>query len=219
MLAKRIIPCLDVKNGRVVKGTKFQDLKDAGDPVELGRYYAKHGADELMFLDISATQEGRNTFFALVEDIAETINIPFSVGGGLKTVEDIRNALLAGADKVSLCTAAVKDPAFVREAVGIFGSQCIVISIDAKRTADSWNICIKGGTEKTEIDATEFAAQMNKLGAGELLVNSLDNDGTMTGYDIDLLKKINEQVTIPVIASSGAGNLKDFYNAFEKSRY
>jgi cyclase len=209
-LAKRIIPCMDIKGGRVVKGTHFTNLKDAGDAVELGKLYSDMGADELVFLDIAATVENRETLCELVEKIAKTINIPFTVGGGVKTVEDIRRLLNAGADKVSIGSAAVTNPDFVREASEAFGNQCIVISVDAKKSGESWKIYIRGGTEETEIDAIEFAKQMEDCGAGELLVNSLDRDGTGKGFDIELLRKITDTVRVPVIASSGAGCMKDF---------
>ena len=214
-LTKRIIACMDIKNGRVVKGTNFKKLKDAGDPVELGKLYSDQGVDELVFLDIMATVENRDTFYKLVERIAKNINIPFTVGGGVKTVDDIRNSLNSGADKVSIGSAAVTNPDFVKQAVDEFGSQCIVISVDPKKRPDgTWEIYIKGGREPTGVDAIEFSKQMEELGAGELLVNSLDRDGMKTGYDILLLKAISYSVNIPVIASSGAGKKEDFYKAF-----
>lgn len=216
-LAKRIIPCLDVKNGRVVKGIRFSDLCDAGDPVELGKRYCELGADELIFLDIAATLENRKTLCELVSKIAKEINIPFTVGGGISTFEDIKNLLNAGADKVSIGSAAVKNPNFVKEAAEYFGSQCIVISVDAKRQNEGWKIYIKGGSEKTDIDAIEFSKQMEKLGAGELLVNSLDRDGTREGFDLELLESITDSVNIPVIASSGAGSMQDFLAVFQKT--
>mgnify|MGYP001604998517 CR=1 FL=1 len=216
-LAKRIIPCLDVKNGRVVKGTHFKELRDAGDPVELGKLYSELGADELVFLDITATLENRKTLCDLVAKIAKEINIPFTVGGGISTLEDIKNLLNAGADKVSIGSAAVKNPQLVKEAAEYFGSQCIVISVDAKRKEQGWKIYIKGGTEETDVDAIEFSKQMEKLGAGELLVNSLDRDGTKKGFDLELLKSIADSVNIPVIASSGAGSMQDFLEVFQKT--
>ena len=216
-LAKRIIPCMDIKNGRVVKGTNFTNLKDAGDAVELGKLYSDMGADELVFLDIAATVENRDTLCELVGEIAKTINIPFTVGGGVKTVEDVRRLLNAGADKVSIGSAAVTNPNFVREASEAFGNQCIVISVDAKKIGTNWKIYIRGGSEKTDIDAIKFAKQMEECGAGELLVNSLDRDGTGKGFDIELLKKITDTVRIPVIASSGAGCMKDFLDVLEKT--
>ena len=216
-LTKRIILCLDVKNGRVVKGTHFKELRDAGDPVELGNRYSELGADELVFLDIAATLENRKTLCELVSKIAKEINIPFTVGGGISTFEDIKNLLNAGADKVSIGSAAVKNPNFVKEAAEYFGSQCIVISVDAKRQNEGWKIYIKGGSEETDIDAIEFSKQMEKLGAGELLVNSLDRDGTREGFDLELLESITDSVNIPVIASSGAGSVQDFLAVFQKT--
>lgn len=216
-LAKRIIPCLDVKNGRVVKGTHFKELRDAGDPVELGKRYSELGADELVFLDIAATLENRKTLCEMVSKIAKKVNIPFTVGGGITTLEDIKNLLNAGADKVSIGSAAVKNPNLVKEAAAYFGSQCIAISVDAKRQKQSWKIYIRGGTEETDVDAIEFSRQMEKLGAGELLVNSLDRDGTKKGFDLDLLKSITDSVNIPVIASSGAGGVQDFLEVFQKT--
>jgi imidazole glycerol-phosphate synthase subunit HisF len=216
-LAKRIIPCMDIKNGRVVKGTNFVNLKDAGDPVELAKYYSQSGADELVFLDIMATVEKRDTLYALVRRISENINIPFTVGGGIKNIEDIRTLLGNGADKVSIGSYAVENPNFVKQAANKFGSQCIVISVDPKKINEKWEIFIKGGRENTNIDAIEFAKQMEQLGAGELLVNSLDRDGMKTGYDIALLKEITNSVNIPVIASSGAGSKEDFLKAFTET--
>ena len=216
-LAKRIIHCLDVKNGRVVKGTHFNNLRDAGDPVELGKRYCEMRADELVFLDISATLENRKTFCDLVSKIAKEISIPFTVGGGISTIKDINNLLNAGADKVSIGSAAVQNPNLIKEAAKYFGSQCIVISVDAKKKKQSWKIYIKGGTEETNVDAIEFSKQMEKLGAGELLVNSLDRDGTKKGFDIELLKSITKNTNIPVIASSGAGSMQDFLYVFQKT--
>lgn len=216
-LAKRVVPCLDVKNGRVVKGTHFRELRDAGDPVELGKRYSELGADELVFLDIAATLENRKTLCDLVSKIARGINIPFTVGGGISTLEDIKNLLKAGADKVSIGSAAVKNPDLIKNAAEYFGSQCIVISVDAKSTGQDWKIYIKGGTEETDVDAIEFSKQMEKLGAGELLVNSLDRDGTKKGFDLELLKTIADSVNIPVIASSGAGSMQDFLEVFQKT--
>lgn len=216
-LAKRIIPCLDVKNGRVVKGTHFKELRDAGDPVKLGKKYSELGADELIFLDITATLENRKTLCDLVSKIAKEINIPFTVGGGISTLEDIKNLLNAGADKVSIGSAAVKNPNLIKTAAEYFGSQCVVISVDAKKKGQDWKIYIKGGTEETDVDAIEFSKQMEKLGAGELLVNSLDRDGTKKGFDLKLLKSIADSVNIPVIASSGAGSMQDFLKVFQKT--
>ena len=213
-LTKRIIPCLDVKDGRVVKGVHFVNLKDAGDPVELGKFYSDSGADELVFLDITATVEGRQTFKELVERIAREINIPFTVGGGIKSVADMKELLDIGADKISIGSAAVKNPSLVKEASEYFGAQCVVVSVDAKKNNESWEIYIKGGREATGIDAIYFAKEMEKLGAGELLVNSLDRDGTKEGFDIELLNSICSSVNIPVIASSGAGKAQDFVDVF-----
>lgn len=213
-LAKRIIPCMDIKDGRVVKGVNFINLKDAGDPVKLGKYYSEMGADELVFLDIMATIEKRDTLYNLVKRISENINIPFTVGGGIKSIKDIRMLLRSGADKVSIGSYAVENPDFVKKAANKFGSQCIVISIDPKRIKGEWKVFIKGGRENTNIDAIKFAKQMENLGAGELLVNSLDRDGMKSGYDISLLKSITTTVNIPVIASSGAGSKEDFLKAF-----
>lgn len=229
MLAKRIIPCLDIQNGRVVKGTHFADLKDAGDPVELARRYCNEGADELVFLDITATVEKRKTLLNLVEQVGKAINIPFTVGGGISELSDVKAVLAAGADKVSIGSAAVKYPALIREIAAECGSQAIVISVDAKRRRKplknifsrafsifnglQWSVFIRGGRDDAGIDAIEFSKQMQDLGAGELLVNSLDRDGTQQGYDLELLRNISEAVSIPVIASSGAGQLNDFLDA------
>lgn len=217
-LAKRIIPCMDIDNGRVVKGTNFKDLKDAGDAVELAGLYDQMGADELVFLDITATIERRNTLLDLVKNVAKNITIPFTVGGGIKNVDDIRGLLDSGADKISLGSAAVNNPSLVREAAEEFGSQCIVISLDCKRREDNWQLYIEGGRKETGIDAVEFAKQMEEMGAGELLVNSLDRDGMKNGYDIELLSEISRSVNIPVIASSGAGCCEDFLDAFTDGR-
>lgn len=217
-LAKRIIPCMDIADGRVVKGVKFTNLKDAGDPVELARRYSEMGADELVFLDISATVEERKTLYALVEKVASTINIPFTVGGGITSISDISKLLAAGADKVSLGTIAVTNPEFVRKAAARFGSQCIVISLDCRRCDRGWEIYIRGGREATGLDAVEFAKKMAEFGAGELLINSLDRDGTGEGFDIDLLRAISDSVRLPVIASSGAGCKEDFLKAFSRGR-
>lgn len=219
MLTKRIIACLDVAKGRVVKGTNYVDLKDAGDPVELGKLYSDLGIDELMFLDITATLENRETRLDLVYRIAQKINIPFSVGGGIKTLEDIRKVLQAGADKVSLGSAAVKTPQLVKEAAGQFGSQCLVISLDAKKVGQNkWKLYIKGGREATGIDVIKFAQEIISLGAGELLVNSIDRDGARSGYDLELLRALNESIRVPIIASSGAGKLEHFLEAFKKGK-
>jgi phosphoribosylformimino-5-aminoimidazole carboxamide ribotide isomerase len=216
-LAKRIVPCMDIKDGRVVKGINFVKLKDAGNPVELARYYSNAGADELVFLDIMATIEKRDTLYELVRNISENINIPFTVGGGIKNIEDIKMLLKSGADKVSIGSYAVENPDFIKQAANEFGSQCIVISIDPKKINGEWKVFIKGGRENTNIDAIKFAKEMENLGAGELLVNSLDRDGMENGYDLELLKAIANAVNIPVIASSGAGCKEDFFEVFEET--
>ncbi len=216
MLAKRIIPCLDVDQGRVVKGFKFLQLRDSGDPVKLGKYYNDQGADELVFLDITASCDNRKTIVKVVEEVARQIFIPFTVGGGISSVDDMRSILLAGADKVSINSAAVQNPQLITDCANIFGNQCIVLAIDAKQNKNSWEIYINGGRTGTNIDAVEWAKKAVKLGAGEILLTSMDRDGTKSGYDIALTKKISESVNIPVIASGGAGNKQDFYNIFSK---
>ena len=209
---------MDIKAGRVVKGTSYVQLRDAGDPVELGKLYSDMGVDELVFLDIMATVEKRDTLYDLVRRIAKNINIPFTVGGGIQSLDTIRNLLKCGADKVSIGSAAVRDSGLVRSAAERFGSQCIVISIDPKQTGDHWEIYVKGGREATGIDAIAFVQEMERLGAGELLVNSLDMDGKKTGYDIELLRSVSETVGIPIIASSGAGTKHHFLEAFNRGR-
>lgn len=216
-LAKRVIPCLDVKDGQVVKGTNFTRLKVVGDPVTLAKKYSETGADELTFLDIAATLEERKTFRELVERIAEAIDIPFTVGGGIGSIDDIRVLLQAGADKVSIGSAAVLQPNLVKQAVTFFGSQCIVVSVDAKQRDSSWQVYIKGGTEATGIDAISFCEDMERAGAGELLVNSLDRDGMNTGFDLKLLQAITERVNIPIIASSGGGSPQDYVDVFQRT--
>jgi cyclase len=211
MLAKRIIPCLDVKDGRVVKGTQFVDLRDAGDPVENAKVYDQQGADELAFLDITASHEKRDILIDIVRRTAEEIFIPLTVGGGVRRLEDIRGLLKAGADKVSINTAAVKDPTFVERAAKRFGSQCIVIAIDAKRKGENWEVFTHGGRIPTRIDAIQWAKRMDELGAGEILLTSMDRDGTKDGYDIELTRTISGQVGIPVIASGGVGTLEHLY--------
>jgi cyclase len=211
MLAKRIIPCLDVKSGRVVKGTQFVDLKDAGDPVENAKVYDEQGADEIAFLDITASYEERDILINIVRRTAEAILIPLTVGGGIRRLEDIRRLLNAGADKVSINTAAVKDPHFVERASKRFGSQCIVIAIDARRNGKSWEVFTHGGRTSTGIDAVLWARQMEEMGAGEILLTSMDRDGTKAGYDIELTRTIVEQASIPVIASGGVGQLEHLY--------
>lgn len=217
MLSKRIIPCLDIKQGRVVKGVKFLGLRDAGDPVEVARIYDAQGADELTFLDITASLEKRKILIALVEKIARNIFIPFTVGGGIGDIEDIKNILNAGAEKVSINTQAVKFPELINSASKKFGNQCIVVAIDAKAKGDSWEVFINGGRTPTGINAIEWAQKAAGLGAGEILLTSMDYDGTKDGYDLKLTKAITGKVSIPVVASGGAGKLEDFYDVFTKS--
>ena len=207
MLKNRIIPCLDVKNGRVVKGINFVDLKDAGDPVEQAKIYSDGGADEICFLDITASNENRDTIYDVVKETSKKCFVPLTVGGGVRSVDDINKLLNCGADKVSINTAAVQNPSVVEESSKKFGSQCIVVAIDAKKNGDIWEIFTHGGRKETGINAIEFALKMEKNGAGELLVTSLDKDGTQSGYDIELMKTISESVNIPVIASGGVGTL------------
>lgn len=211
MLTKRIIPCLDVDHGRVVKGKKFKDIQDVADPVELGRYYSEQGADELVFYDITASFEERDIFINIVEKVAEAIRIPFTIGGGISRVEDFRKVLMAGADKVSVNSSAVKNPQLIRDAALKFGNQCVVLSIDAKRNdKGSWDVYVKGGRENTGIDAIEWAKRGQDLGAGEICINSIDTDGVKRGYDLELNHKLSEILTIPVIASGGAGEKAHF---------
>ncbi len=216
MLTKRIIPCLDVKEGRVVKGTKFVDLKDAGDPVEQAIYYDKEGADELVFLDITASHEKRFIMLDVVKKVSEKIYIPFTVGGGINDIETIREIISSGADKVSINTAAVKNPEFIREAAEKFGSQCIVLAIDAKKSQKGWEVYTHGGRTPTGLDAILWAKRGEELGAGEILLTSMDKDGTKDGYDINLTREISYSVDIPVIASGGAGTLEHIYDSFIK---
>lgn len=211
MLAKRIIPCLDVKDGRVVKGTQFVDLKDAGDPVENALVYDEQGADEIAFLDITASHEERDILLEVVRKTAEAVFIPLTVGGGVRRLEDIRKLLKAGADKVSINTAAVKDPFLVERASKRFGSQCIVVAIDAKRKGEGWEVYTHGGRVPTGIDAIAWAKRMEELGAGEILLTSMDRDGTKDGYDVELTRTVAEGVGIPVIASGGVGKLEHLY--------
>ena len=220
MFTKRIIPCLDVHNGRVVKGVNFVNLKDAGDPVEIGAAYDKAGADELVFLDITASSDARAIKTELVRKVAERVFIPFTVGGGIRTVEDFRDILREGADKVAVNTAAILNPELISRAADKFGSQCVVVAIDAKRRPDGsgWNIYKNGGRVDMGIDALEWAEKAYKLGAGELLVTSMDKDGTKDGYDLELTSRISELVKIPVIASGGAGNLAHFKDALTVGR-
>ena len=216
MLTKRIIPCLDVKDNRVVKGIKFLNLRDAGDPVELGARYSDEGADELVFLDITATIRSRKTIVELVEKVAENVFIPFTVGGGIQTVDQIDELLRSGAEKVSINTAAVENPNLITEAARRFGNQCIVLAIDARRSGKQsgrWQVCVKAGSEPTDIDVVEWAVKAERLGAGEILLTSMDTDGTKAGYDNELNKTVTDAVNIPVIASGGAGTLEHLYEA------
>jgi len=216
MLTKRIIPCLDVKDNRVVKGVNFLNLRDAGDPVELGARYSDTGADELVFLDITATIRSRKTIVELVEKVAENVFIPFTVGGGIQTVEQIDELLRSGAEKVSVNTAAVENPELLAEAAQRFGNQCVVLAIDARRSKKrpgKWQVCVKAGSEPTDIDVIEWAVKGEKLGAGEILLTSMDADGTKAGYDNELNKAVTDAVNIPVIASGGAGILEHLYDA------
>ncbi len=216
MLAKRIIPCLDIKDGRVVKGVNFVDLRDAGDPVEQARLYDEQGADELVFLDISATNEGRKTTLELVSRVAETVFMPLTVGGGIKEVDDMRNLLLAGADKVSVNSAAVKRPELLSEGAARFGAQCIVLAIDARRNGSSWEVYINAGRVPTGMDVIEWAVRGVELGAGEILLTSMDADGTLAGYDIELTRIVSDMVSVPVIASGGAGKSLHFAEVLSK---
>lgn len=218
MYAKRIIPCLDVKNGRVVKGMSFVNLIDAGDPVECAKQYDKQGADELVFLDITASSDSRNIVVDMVQKVANTIFIPFTVGGGIRSVDDFNEILRAGADKVSVNSAAIKRPNLINEASAKFGSQCVVTAIDAKRNGESWEVYINGGRVPMGIDAVEWAVECEKRGAGEILLTSMDEDGQKKGYDLALTKAISEKVNIPVIASGGAGALEHFYDAFTQGK-
>jgi cyclase len=218
MLAKRIIPCLDVKEGRVVKGVNFVNLVDAGDPVENAKVYDEQGADELVFLDITASYEKRKIMIDVVRRTAEQVFMPLTVGGGIRTVEDIRELLNAGADKVSINTAAVKNPELITEGAKLFGSQCIVVAIDAKRVGDRWEVFIHGGRTPTGIDAVEWAKEVVDRGAGEILLTSMDRDGTKEGYDIELTRAIAEAVSVPVIASGGAGKKEHFYEGLVEGK-
>jgi len=218
VLAKRIIPCLDVKNGRVVKGVNFVNLVDAGDPVENARIYDAEKADELVFLDITASYEARKTMVDVVSRVAEQVFMPYTVGGGISSNEDIRDLLNAGCDKVSVNTSAVVRPALIKEASDKFGSQCIVLAVDAKRKGSSWEVYIKGGREATGIDALDWVRKAEKLGAGEILLTSMDKDGTKDGFDIELTRKVSDAVDIPVIASGGCGKLEHFLEVFTEGR-
>jgi len=214
MYTKRVIPCLDVNNGRVVKGVNFVDLKDAGDPVEIAKVYDSEGADELVFLDITASSDARNIKIDMVRKIAETIFIPFTVGGGIRTVDDFKDILRAGADKVAVNSAALQNEGLICEAATIFGSQCVVVAIDAKRQSDgTWHVYKNGGRTDVGLDAVKWARRAYELGAGEILLTSMDKDGTKDGYDLELTRQISDIVDIPVIASGGAGQLSHFYDA------
>ena len=216
MLAKRIIPCLDIKDGRVVKGVNFVNLRDAGDPVEQARLYDEQGADELVFLDISATHEGRKTTLELVSRVAETVFMPLTVGGGIREVDDMRNLLLAGADKISVNSAAVNRPELLSEGALRFGARCIVLASDARRKDSSWEVYVSGGQTPTGLDAVEWAVRGVELGAGEILLTSMDSDGTLAGYDIELTRIISDMVSVPVIASGGAGTMQHFAEVLTK---
>jgi cyclase len=221
MLTKRIIPCLDVKDNRVVKGVQFVNLRDAGDPVELGARYSDEGADELVFLDITATIRSRKTIVELVEKVAEKVFIPFTVGGGIQSAEQIDELLRSGAEKVSVNTAAVENPDIIAESAQRFGNQCVVLAIDARRSKDKkgkWHVCVKAGTEPTDINVVEWAVKAEKLGAGEILLTSMDADGTKAGYDNKLNRTVSDAVNIPVIASGGAGKLEHLYDGIVQGR-
>lgn len=220
MITKRIIPCLDVKDGRVVKGVQFVQLRDAGDPVELAKFYDEQGADELVFLDISASHEGRKTMVEVVEKVAAQLAIPFTVGGGIHSLEEMKTILRAGADKVSLNTAAVHNPQLITEGADFFGSQCIVVAIDAKydEAIGSWRIYTHGGRKATDLEVVEWAKEAVRRGAGEILLTSMDCDGEKNGFDIELTRKVSEAVSVPVIASGGAGKAEHFLEVFEKGK-
>ena len=214
MLTKRIIPCLDIKDGRTVKGVNFVSLRDAGDPVELATKYAATGADELVFLDISATEQGRKTMADLVLQVAAAVDIPFTVGGGISSVADVEILLKNGADKVSINSSAVRRPALIKELSEAFGAQCVVVAIDAKKVGDQWLVHLVGGKQATDLDLFDWAKQAAQLGAGEILFTSMNHDGTKSGFANEALAKMAESVNIPIIASGGAGNMEDFYNSF-----
>ncbi|WP_185855674.1 imidazole glycerol phosphate synthase subunit HisF [Blattabacterium cuenoti] len=218
MLAKRIIPCLDIKNGRTVKGINFKHLKDAGNPIELGYWYTKQGADELIFLDITATNENRKTLISLVKDISRYINIPFTVGGGIQKEEDVELLLLSGADKISINTAAYNEPNLLENLSKRFGSQCIVLSIDTKYEKNSWIVYLNGGRIPTNTKSLDWAKEGYNRGVGEILLTSINHDGTKSGFALDITKSVSEEVPIPVIASGGAGKLEDFYNIFKNGK-
>lgn len=218
MLKKRIIPCLDIQNGRTVKGINFLDIKDVGDPVELAQKYVREGADELVFLDITATIEKRKTLADLVERISAEINIPFTVGGGINSIEDVRLLLNAGADKVSINSSAIKRPELIQELADTFGKQCIVVAIDTKFVDNQWTVFINGGRTPTDLKTLDWAKQVEQLGAGEILLTSMNNDGTKGGFALDITGQVAELVNIPVIASGGAGNMEHFKTVFEETK-
>ncbi|MGB5322819.1 imidazole glycerol phosphate synthase subunit HisF, partial [Lutimonas sp.] len=218
MVSKRIIPCLDIKDGRTVKGVNFVGLQDAGDPVELADRYSREGADELVFLDITATKEKRKTLVELVEKVARKVNIPFTVGGGISSVEDVNMLLRAGADKISINSSAVKNPALIRELANKFGSQCIVLAVDAKLIDGHWKVFLVGGRVQTELDLFDWVKEAVELGAGEILFTSMDHDGTKNGFANDTLKKLSEMVKVPIIASGGAGNMQHFCDTFKEGK-
>ncbi len=218
MLAKRIIPCLDVRNGKVVKGVNFEGIKDVGDPVEYAEEYNRQGADELVFYDITASFEGRGVFLDVVRETAKKVFVPLTVGGGIKTVEDIRETLRAGADKISVNSQAVQNPRLIKDGADIFGNQCICVGIDAKKIADQkWTVYINGGRVDMKLDLIDWVKQIERLGAGEICLNSIDADGTKAGFDIEMLNAVCRSVSIPVIASGGAGKINDFSEVFEKT--
>ena len=218
MLAKRIIPCLDVDKGRVVKGTNFVELVDAGDPIEQAKFYDRQGADELIFLDITASSDNRSTMIDVVRKTAEEVTIPFTIGGGIRTTSDMREMLRSGADKVSINTAAVKQPQLINDGAEKFGVQCIVVAIDAKKVWENrWKVFVHGGRTETELDVIEWAQECEQRGAGEIMLTSMDRDGTKDGYDVELLKRVTDSVRIPVIASGGAGNLEHLHQAFAEA--
>lgn len=215
MLTVRVIPCLDVIDGNVVKGTKFKKIRYAGDPVELARLYNEQAADEIIFLDIGATYRSRKIMIDVVEKVSKAVFVPLTVGGGIQSVQDMRNLLQAGADKISICSAALQNPKIISDGARIFGSQCIVLSIDAKKVGASWHAFVKGGREDSGVDVLEWAKKGEELGAGEILLNSIDMDGTKAGYDLELTRKVSENVSIPVIASGGAGKLDQIFDAIK----
>jgi cyclase len=218
MLTKRIIPCLDVDKGRVVKGVNFIKLRDAGDPVELAKFYYQQGADELVFLDITASSNNRKTMIEVVKKVAREICIPFTVGGGIRTVDDMKEILLAGADKIAINTSAIKNPQLITDGAQIFGNQCIVVAIDAKKKGNKWEVYINGGRTPTGLDVLTWAKKSVQLGAGEILLTSMDRDGTKDGFDIELTKIVSESVNVPVIASGGAGKKEDFATVFKNGK-